>query len=122
MPGNYPKFDKKIQDQIDNVSMQKSRTRPGIIVSYNKASSTADVILDEQYSESMGNVLKNVPCPLVKGVQSVSPTMGTRCLIGFRDTNELNPYILNFFDDVTTNKFHIRNSVVNTGIPRFMVH
>ena len=122
MPGNYPKFDKKIQDQIDNVSMQKSRTRPGIIVSYNRASSTADVILDEQYSESMGNVLKNVPCPLVKGVQSVSPTMGTRCLIGFRDANESNPYILNFFDDVTTNKFHIRNSTVNTGIPRFMVH
>ena len=122
MPGNYPKFDKKIQDQIDNVSMQKSRTRPGIIVSYNRASSTADVILDEQYSENMGNVLKNAPCPLVKGVQSVSPTLGTRCLIGFRDTNESSPYILNFFDDVTTNKFHIRNSVVNTGIPRFMVH
>jgi hypothetical protein len=122
MPGNYPKFDKKIQDQIDNVSMQKSRTRPGIIVSYNRASSTADVILDEQYSENMGNVLKNVPCPLVKGVQSVSPTLGTRCLIGFRDTNESNPYILNFFDDVATNKFYIRNSVVNTGIPRFMVH
>ena len=122
MPGNYPKLDKKIQDQIDNVSMQKSRTRPGIIVSYNRASSTADVILDEQYSENMGNVLKNVPCPLVKGVQSVSPTLGTRCLIGFRDTNESNPYILNFFDDVATNKFHIRNSVVNTGIPRFMVH
>ena len=122
MPGNYPKFDKKIQDQIDNVSMQKSRTRPGIIVSYNRASSTADVILDEQYSENMGNVLKNVPCPLVKGVQSVSPTLGTRCLIGFRDTNESNPYILNFFDDVATNKFHIRNCVVNTGIPRFMVH
>jgi len=61
MPGNYPKFDKKIQDQIDNVSMQKSRTRPGIIVSYNRASSTADVILDEQYSENMGNVLKMYP-------------------------------------------------------------
>ena len=122
MPGNYPKFDKKIQDQIDNVSMQKSRTRPGIIVSYNRASSTADVILDEQYSENMGNVLKNVPCPLVKGVQSVSPTLGTRCLIGFRDTNESNPYILNFFDDVATNKFHIRNFIVNTGIPRFRVH
>jgi len=122
MPGNYPKFDKKIQDQIDNVSMQKSRTRPGIVTSYNRASSTADVILDEQYSENMGNILKNVPCPLVKGVQSVSPTLGTRCLIGFRDTNESSPYILNFFDDVTTNKFHIRNSVVNTGIPRFMVH
>ena len=122
MPVNYPKFDKKIQDQIDYVSMQKSRTRPGIVVSYNRASGTADVILDEQYSESMGNILKDVPCPLVKGVQSVSPTLGTRCLIGFRDTNESNPYILNYFDDVRTNKFYIRNSTVNTGIPRFMVH
>jgi len=122
MPVNYPKFDKKIQNQIDNSAMQKSRTRPGIIVNYDRVNSTADIILDEQYSDSMGNVLKAVPCPMVKGVQSVSPTVGTRCLVGFRDTNESSPYVLNYFDDVTSNKFYIRNSIVNTGIPRFMVH
>lgn len=122
MPVNYPKFDKKIQTQIDNSAMQKSRTRPGVITSYDRINNTATIVLDEQYSNSMGSVVRNVPCPLVKGVQSVSPVAGTRCLVGFRDSNEANPYVINYFDDVSSNKSYLRTFIVNTGIPRFMVH
>ena len=50
MPVNYPKFDKKIQDQIDLSEMQKAKTRPGVIMSYSNISNTAVVGLEDQYS------------------------------------------------------------------------
>lgn len=121
MPVNYPKFDQKIQDQINATNMQTPRTRPGIIASYNKGNNTAVVVLDDHNSELMGRVISDVPCPVTKGVQSVSPTLGTRCLVAFRDNNESQPYILNFFEDTKRNTNYIMNNVVDTGIPRFMV-
>jgi hypothetical protein len=122
MPVNYPKFDKKIQDQIDNTGFRTSRTRPGVVMSYDKVSNTAVVALDEQFSDAVGNIIRNVPCPFVRGVQVVAPTMGTRCLVGFRDNNETNPYIINYFDDGYSKLNHYHNTVVRTGIPRYMVH
>lgn len=121
MPVNYPKFDKKIQEQIDLSQMRNSRTRPGVIMSFNKANNTAMVILDEQYSNSMGSVIRDVPCPIVRGVQTTSPTVGVRCLVGFRDSNEASPYIINYFEDNISNRHYNRNYFINTGIPRFMV-
>lgn len=121
MPVNYPKFDKKVQEQIDLSQMRTSRSRPGVIAAYDKASNTATIILDEQYSETMGSVIKDVPCPISRGVQLSAPTLGTRCLVGFRDNNEASPYVLNFFEDNVSNRIYNRNYFINTGIPRFMV-
>lgn len=122
MPVNYPKFDKKIQEQIDNSNFKASKTRPGTIMSYDKVTNTATIMLDEQYTNGVGNVIRLVPCPVSKGVQMVAPTIGTRCLIGFRDNNEMSPYVLNFFEDTNSKANYYRNSIVRTGIPRYMVH
>ena len=51
MPVNYPKFDQKIQDQINLTMMQAAKTRPGMVLSFNKQSNTARVLLDDQFSE-----------------------------------------------------------------------
>jgi len=122
MPVNYPKFDQKIQNQIDLTSMKMAKTRPGMVLSYDKQNNTARVLLDEQFSENIGSVLESVPCPVTKGVQSVSPSVGTRCLIGFRDNNQASPYILNYFEDTRLNTSFMVNYTVNTGIPKFLVH
>jgi hypothetical protein len=121
MPVNYPKFDKKIQDQIDVTEMQKARSRPGVIASYDKRQNTAVVILEDHYSQNIGNVIKNVVCPVTNGVQSVAPTPGNRCLVGFRDNNEAKPYIINFYNDAGNMGSYRYYNTVNTGIPNFMV-
>jgi len=121
MPVNYPKFDKKIQDQIDVTEMQKARTRPGVIASYDKRQNTAVVILEDQYSQNIGNVIKNVVCPVTNGVQAVAPTPGSRCLVGFRDNNEAKPYIINFYNDAGNTGNYRYYNTVNTGVPNFMV-
>lgn len=122
MPVNYPKFDKKIQEQIDSSLYRSSKTRPGTIMGYDSSTNLATIVLDEQFSNTAGNVIRSVPCPSIRGIQVVSPTIGTRCLVAFRDNNESNPYVLNYFDDSDTKTNSLHNSIMRTGIPRFMVH
>jgi hypothetical protein len=117
---NYPKFDGKIQNQIDVSRMRQSKTRPGVVMQFDKKTNTATVILDDQYSKQLGNIVNKVPCPSNPGVQNVAPEPGTRCLIGFRDDNESHPYIISFFEENRLGSNYMSNYVVNTGIPKFM--
>lgn len=53
MPIRYPKFDKKISDQIDNSKFQQSKTRTGTIMNYNSMDNTATVMVDEKFSNNI---------------------------------------------------------------------
>jgi len=121
MPTNYPKFDKKINDAIVTHEMQKAKTRPGVIMSYDKVTNTAIVVLEDQMSNSVGNIIKNVVCPYTRGVQTVAPVAGARCLVGFRDSNESQPYIINYYEDINPSRNYRYNHTVYTGVPKFMV-
>lgn len=50
---NYPKFDKKITDQIDDARFRQVKNRPGTIMSYNAAQNTATVMVDEKFSSNI---------------------------------------------------------------------
>lgn len=121
MPANYPKFNQKIQDHIDQNLMIQNKNRFGIIISFDKHTNTARVLLEDVNSELLGSVLDKVPCPLISGVQMTAPRIGTRCVIGFRGTQESNPYVISYINDTLNNASFIKNYSVNTAIPRFMI-
>lgn len=120
MANNYPKFDNKIQNQIDLSRMRQAKTRPGVIMKFDKKNNRATIILDDAYSGQLGNIINSVPCPAIMGVQNVSPEPGTRCLVGFRDDNENNAYVISYFEENNLSSNYLNNYVVNTGIPKFM--
>ena len=62
---NYPKFDKKIDEQIQSAHMQRAKTRMGTIAQYDKHTNTAVIILESNYSDTIGGIIKNVSCPIV---------------------------------------------------------
>jgi hypothetical protein len=117
----YPKFDQKINDQITAKKFEQTRTRPGVVISYDKSTNTATVLLDEKYAGTVGDIVNNVPCPFNYGIQTVAPHGGLRCLVGFRSDSERDPYILTFFMDPYDTAKNMNNSVSDTGIPKFMV-
>lgn len=121
MPVNYPKFDQKIKDHIEDNNFQSSKTRPGTIMQYNKSTNTATVILDERFSNAIGDIVTKVPCPFVYGIQTVAPSPGTRCLVGFRNNSERDPFILNYFNEFYDMNKTMSNNQIDTGIPKFMV-
>lgn len=59
----YPKFDQKINDQIASSRMQQAKTRAGTVVRYDKISNTVTVVLESQYSDTIGNIVDKIPCP-----------------------------------------------------------
>lgn len=65
MPMNYPKFDQKINEQIQTSRMQQAKNRVGTVASYDKNTNTATVILESQYSDMIGNVVSDVICPMI---------------------------------------------------------
>lgn len=121
MPINYPKFDQKINDQIANIKFQETKTRPGIVMSYDKFTNSATILLEERNSGTIGDIINNVPCPFNYGVQSVSPHSGLRCIVGFRNSVEKDPYIVTFYTDPYDTTKSIINTSVDTGVPKFMV-
>jgi hypothetical protein len=118
---NYPKFDQKINDQISNNKFQQTKTRPGTIMAYNKSTNTATVLLEERYAGTIGDIIANVPCPFTYGIQAVAPHPGVRCIVGFREDAERNPYIVTFYNDAYDTPKNIINTHVDTGTPKFMV-
>jgi len=121
MPVNYPKFDQKIQEQINNTLIQKSKTRYGVIVDFDPKTNKCSVMLEDQNSSFVSSVIKNVVCPINNGIQGASPYRGLRCAVGFRDDNENSAYIINYFDEGRNGNRFANNYKVDTGIPRFMV-
>lgn len=121
MPINYPKFDQKINDQINAHKFQQSKPRPGTVMSYDQRTNTATILIDEKYSDTIGDMVANVPCPFYYGVQTVAPAPGTRCYVAFRDSSEKEPYIINYFNDENSGFKNVVQNSVNTGIPKFMV-
>lgn len=121
MPIYYPKFDQKINQQINDLKFQQTKTRPATIMTYNKSTNTATVLLDEKYAGTIGDIVPNVPCPFTYGVQGVAPHAGTRCIVGFRNDSERDPYIVTIYNESLDSTKLIINQSVNTGIPKFMV-
>ena len=120
MSTNYPKFENKIQSQIENSRMRQARGRPGIIMAFDIKSNTASVIIDDQMSGQIGNIVHDVPCPVQVGIQAAAPEPGTRCFVQFRDDNEGSPYVSFYFDEHNVSSSYSRNYSVNSGIPKYM--
>lgn len=64
MPQIYPKFDQKINDQISNHQMQQPKTRTATVVAYDKVANQVTLVLDAQYSDTIGNIIDKVNCPV----------------------------------------------------------
>lgn len=117
----YPKFDKKINDLITESRFQQTRSRPGVVISFDRRSNTANIILEDKMSGEVGEILRDVPCPDTQGIQSVAPFAGSRCVVGFRDDNERYPFIISFINDINYHSKNRINYSVDTGIPNFLI-
>ncbi len=61
----YPKFDQKINDQIQSSRMQQAKTRMATVASYDRINNTLNLIMESHYSDTIGNIVSDVPCPSV---------------------------------------------------------
>lgn len=118
---NNPKFDKYINSKIKQNTDESSRDRFGIIMEYNKFSNTATVVLSSPHSEEVGDIIREVPCPVAMGVQTAAPEAGRPCWVVFKgNTGEQYPMITHYFNHNYLKYDYEQQSAAKSGIPFFM--
>ena len=121
MKQNYPKFNEKINEMMSLAEMQKQKTRYAILVSYDRGTNTAKLLVEDRNSGELSDIITNVPCPYVNGIQTVAPEPGARCVVGFRDVNETIPFVVSFYVSPNDSGYYHNNNRASSHIPRYMV-
>lgn len=57
----------------------------------------------------------------LNGIQQVAPEMGAKCVVGFRDSNERFPYIIDFYASPNDSSPLFYNNIASTHIPRYLI-
>jgi hypothetical protein len=100
---------------------QNTSGRFGGIVSYDRYTNTATVIISKQNSNQVEQVLKNVQCPVITGLQAVSPSPGKPCWVVFKDGNINQPLITHFFNHEYAGNEYGKQNGIGFSIPSFMM-
>lgn len=116
-----PKFDKHLRDKIDIADNQRSKPRHGIVTAYDRENNTATVLLSDPTTDVPTDVLTNVPCPVMLGIQMVAPEPGRPCVVIFKGASESIPYITHFFNHRYGKYDYDRQTQSSTGVPNFML-
>lgn len=117
----YPKFEQAIQDRVVNSALeQTSRPGYGIILSYDKITNTASVLLSVPGSGNPGEQFNDVPCPTTLGLQMQAPYPGRPCWVTFKDGNQAFPVVSHFFNHVFDQTDYLRQYNATNNIPRYL--
>lgn len=117
-----PRFDQYIKTQLNNRARATNTPRHGIIQTYDHTSNTATVLLSSPHSDTIGNILKNVPCPVFMGVQGVAPEPGRPCWVVFEgDQDEHNAVITHYFNHNFRGFDYGRQYNAKSAVPMFML-
>ena len=93
----------------------------GMVVNYNRVKNTATVLLAEQDSDRPDDVLNNVPCPSLVGIQTCAPEPGRMCWVVFRGHSRDHPVIVSFFNPYFEAVDHPRHNGANFHTPRYIM-
>src|SRR5687768_10273233 len=88
----------QVTDSI-NASKQTSMSGSlGVIISYDRNNNTATVAITQSDSDEIREILNNVPCPVVMGVQTVAPEPGRLCWLNFKNGNITSPMVIHYYN------------------------
>lgn len=117
-----PKFERKLKDRIvDPVIQSGNQPGYGMVLGYDRQNNTCMVIAAAPGSDRMGEIYKDVPCPVMLGVQGVSPTTGMYCWLAFKDGTQTFPYITNFFNHHYNKHSYTRQARAVSDTPSYML-
>lgn len=113
---------KKIDASIKAAAQQNQSTggRIGIIQSYDPRTNTATVMLTAPDSDTPGDIITNVMCPVLMGLQLASPEPGRPCWVVFRGSNDKAAVIVNYFNHMFSHYDYNRLYDARSAIPKYM--
>ena len=95
--------------------------RFGVIMSFDENENTATVVISKQETNEIEDVLRNVPCPVMLGVQTVMPSPGRPCWVVFKDGNVTQPIVTHYFNHNYGNYDYANQVVSPNQIPSYLL-
>ena len=119
---NNPKFNKFIDSKIQTSDDTRNIDRFGVVLNYDGVTNTATVLMSSPVTESAGDILENVPCPVTMGIQTAAPEPGRPCWVCFKGNRGENyPMISHFFNHNFQKYDYQRHPQAASGIPYYML-
>jgi len=109
------KINQTIKNTINEHQFQKMVGCLGVISSYDAGSNTATVMITKEQTDEISDVIKNVMCPRIMGIQTVAPTAGLLCWVVFKDNNFTQPLITQYYNH-RFNQFDYSKNVKSTNM------
>lgn len=119
---NNPKFNQYIESKIQTSDETRNIDRFGVVLSYNPITNTATVLMSSPNTETAGDILENVPCPVIMGIQMAAPEPGRPCWVCFKgNRGEKYPMISHYFNHDYQKYDYNRHTTASSGIPYYML-
>lgn len=88
----------EIDKCIQNNRLQYPAGVLGVIASYDRYTNTATVITTKADTDEVEEILKNVPCPVLLGIQAAAPDPGMPCYVIFKGGNRTQALISHYYN------------------------
>lgn len=106
---------------VNENKLQSMTGRLGVIASYDDVTNTATVMISGEQSDAVEDILRNVMCPVVLGVQSVAPSAGRLCWVVFKNGNYSQPLISHYYNHRYDQYDYPKQTQANNGLPSYLL-
>lgn len=93
----------------------------GTIISYEKMTNTATVVISKQETSDIDEIITGVPCPTFLGVQMVAPESGRPCWIVFKNGDVTQPLITHFYNHLYSKYDYPKQMGSSNIIPTYLL-
>ncbi len=115
------KLDRYIADALLRDRQSRAVNRSGVVASYDPVSNTATVIMSDNFSNQVKDVVRNVLCPTSNGVQMVAPEPGRGCWVAFDGVDQQYPHIVSFHNTLYAKYDAEKQTEAYSGMPKYML-
>lgn len=116
------KTQKQINQTLESRQWQRNATGSvGVIITYDKYSNTATVLVSKPETDEADEILHNVPCPTFIGVQMAAPEPGRPCYVLFKNGMVTQPLISHFYNHRYLENDLNRQSPSHMNLPTYML-
>jgi hypothetical protein len=118
--------DKELNACVNEAILRDKAQKPlgvlGVISSYDRYTHTCTVIVSRPDTDEVEEILRNVPCPVLLGVQAVAPEPGRPCYVVYKGGNKSQALITHFYNHRYSEYDYSRQTRAEVAIPSYLLN
>jgi hypothetical protein len=113
---------KCVKDSLQMDRAQRPNGVLGVISSYDRYTNTATVMVSKPDTDEIEEILPNVPCPVLLGVQSVAPEPGRPCYVVYKNGNKSQALITHYYNHRYDHYDYFKQARAEVLLPSYLLN